>query len=196
MLRHFLEFFIPLFFTMDAFGLLPIFLGVTERLTPEQRRKTIFEAVSAGLIICLGFMFLGEELFRFLGITENHFKIAGGIILLVLAVVDLLTPGKPAVHENQVTGIVPLAMPLIAGPATLATILVLAKRPGGYAMTALSIAANLFILLVVLFFSSGIARAVGINALRAFSKLMMVLLAAIAVSFILTGLVDTFGGHL
>lgn len=104
---------------------------------------------------------------------------------------DLLKTGKPAVHEDEIVGIVPLATPLIAGPATLTTILVLATRPeNGYALTALGLLVNFLILQGAMFFASTIARLIGINALRAFSKLVMVLLAAIAVNFIRSGITN------
>jgi len=116
------------------------------------------------------FMFLGKPLFHYLSITDNDFRIAGGIILLVLAILDLLIPGKPAVHEQQMVGIVPLAMPLIAGPAALTTVLVLAGS-FGFSWTALSLGVNFLILLTVLTSAEKISRLLGMNTLQAFSKL-------------------------
>jgi multiple antibiotic resistance protein len=190
--RQFLQVFIPLFVTIDAFGMVPVFLGVTAKMTAARRREVSFEAVAAATLISIAFMFLGNQIFDFLGIQHADFRIAGGIILLVLAVIDLLIPGKPAVNEDQTVGIVPLAMPLIAGPATLTTILVLRGRHGA-SFTVLSLAVNYGILLAVLLASGLIARVVGLNALRAVSKLVMVLLAAIAVNFIRTGIVEAMG---
>jgi multiple antibiotic resistance protein len=141
-------------------------------------------------------MFLGQVLFRFLGITENDFRIGGGILLLVLAVLDLVQPGKPAVVEPEIVGIVPLAMPLIAGPATLTTALVLATRGDyGYLLTATSLIVNLGILLLVLLSATRVAQIIGLNALRAFSRLVMVLLAAIAVNFIRSGIANIIQGR-
>ena len=113
-------------------------------------------------------------------------------MLLVLAVIDLLTPGKPAVAERASPGVFPLALPLIAGPATLATLLVLADR--SFAATALSLALNLAVVLVVLLSAGRIARWVGTNALDAFSKVVVLLLAAIAVNLIRTGVVMVWAG--
>jgi multiple antibiotic resistance protein len=189
MLRTFLEAFIPLFVAIDPVGLVPLFLAVTDRMDAARRRYVAAEAVAAGFVIALGFMFVGEALFRFVGITTADFRIAGGVILLVLAVVDLLTVGKPAVHEREMVGIVPLAMPLIAGPATLTTVLVLGARLG-YAPTALALAVNFGILLLALRASDWICRVLGINTLRALSKLVVVLLAAIAVNFIRVGVME------
>jgi small neutral amino acid transporter SnatA (MarC family) len=105
-----------------------------------------------------------------------------------MAVIDILVPGKPAVNEREMSGIVPLAMPLIVGPATLATLLILAKRPNGYSLTTLSLAINFLILMVVLLGADWVARFVGTSVLKAFSKMIMVLLAAIGVNYIVTGL--------
>lgn len=190
-LRLIPEVFLPLFVAIDAFGLLPIFLAVTEGMTQKRRRKVAVEAVLTATLIAFGFMFLGQAIFRFLYITENDFRIAGGILLLVLAILDLLQSGKPAVIEPEIVGIVPLAMPLIAGPATLTTALVLASRPEyGYSLTAVGLILNFALLLAVLLCANFVQRLIGLNALRAFSKLVMVLLAAIAVNFIRSGIAN------
>lgn len=186
-LRDFFRVILPLFVTIDALGMVPIFLAVTQGMSDRQRRTITFEAVAGATAIAIGFMFAGDALFRFLGITITDFQIAGGILLLVLAVLDLLTKGKPAVDETPTSGLVPLAIPLIAGPATLTTTLILARRDGA-ALTTLALAVNFLILLFVLLAAGRIDRLVGAKALGAFSKLVMVLLAALAVSFIRDGI--------
>lgn len=188
-LRKFLEVFIPLFVAIDALGLVPLFLGLTANFSDQQRRRITFQAVAAAAIIAFLFMFLGRAIFSFIGISSADFKVAGGIILLVLAVLDLLIVGKPAVHEAEMIGTVPLAMPLIVGPATLTTILVLASRDG-YLWTSVGLAVNLLLLLALLLGSQWIGRRVGIHVLNAFSKLVMVLLAAVAVRFIHAGVAE------
>lgn len=191
LLRDFLATFIPLFVAIDPFGMVPVFIAVTEGMSAERRRRVSFEAVAAATVICLLFMFLGDSLFAFLGVRDYDFRIAGGVLLLVLAVYDLLIPGKPAVHEPETVGIVPLAMPLIAGPATLATTLVLAARHGYFA-TAFGLATNFLLLLFALSASGWIARFVGVNTLRAMSKLVMVFLAALAVNLIRVGVTEAW----
>ena len=186
LLRTFLATFIPLFVAIDPFGMVPIFLAVTDGIPDERRRRVSFEAVGTAFVICLLFMLLGESLFGFLGIRDYDFRIAGGVLLLVLAIYDLLVPGKPAVDERSTVGIVPLAMPLIAGPATLTTTLVLTSQYR-YGPTALGLAVNFMILLACLVSAGRIARLVGVNALTALSKLVMVFLAAIAVNLIRVG---------
>lgn len=186
-MRHALvETFIPLFVTIDAFGLVPIFLGVTGGLPAPRRRDITFQAVAVSLAVCLGFMLAGKQLFDFLGIAAYDFRVGGGVLLLVLAVCDLLIAGKPGVHDPDAGGVVPLAMPLIAGPATLTTLLVLVQRHSP-AVTALALAANMAILLVVLLLSGQLVRVLGVSVLQAVSKLVMILLAAIAVNMIRVG---------
>jgi multiple antibiotic resistance protein len=181
-----------LFVSIDAFGLVPVFLSLTDGMSEKSRRQVTFEAVSFALAICLGFMFLGNAMFTVLGISQADFRIAGGILLLVLAIIDLLIRGKPAVDEHSGIGIFPMAMPLIAGPATLTTTLVLAGRPHGYSITALSLVLNLSIVILALLYSSKLSRLLGANAMRAVSKLVMVLLAAIAVNLIRTGITEAW----
>jgi multiple antibiotic resistance protein len=193
LLRTFLSTFIPLFVAIDPFGMVPIFLAVTDGMPDRRRRQVSFEAVATALVICLLFMFLGERLFSFLGVRDYDFRIAGGVLLLVLAIYDLLVPGKPAVDERTTVGIVPLAMPLIAGPATLTTTLVLTSR-FGYGATALGLSVNFMVLLVSMVSAGKIARLVGVNALTAMSKLVMVFLAAIAVNLIRIGITQAIAG--
>lgn len=191
MLQRLLEVLIPLLVAVDPLGMIPIFVAMTARLTPKRRREVSIEAVCTGLIVCVGFMFVGHWLFKFLMISDSDFRIAGGIILLVLAVLDILIVGRAAVHEEELDGIVPLGMPLIAGPAALTTVLVLAGNPElGYGWTLVGIVTTFIILSIALLLADPIVRIVGMNALKAFSKLVMVLLAAIAVNFIRTGILQ------
>ena len=188
-MHTFLQVFIPLFVALDVVGLIPIFLAVTDSMDDRQRRRVSFEAVASALLICLGFMFVGNQLFGFLGVRQEHFMIAGGVLLLVLAVLDIVIIGKPAMAPAEVVGVVPLGMPLIAGPATLSTVLLLAGNARfGFAWTALSIAVNLAIVLVGLLLAARIGRVLGLNALRAISKVVMILLAALAIRFIADGI--------
>jgi multiple antibiotic resistance protein len=192
-MHDFLLVFIPLFVAIDPLGLVPIFLAVTDGMDARRRRRTSFEAVASASVICIGFMFLGDAIFRFLGISVNDFRIAGGVILLVLAVLDIVLAGKPAMSPDEMVGVVPLGMPMIAGPASLTSVLVLSAQ-FGKSWTALSLAINLLLLLGVLLASDRIARMLGRYTLGAMSKLVMVLLAAIAVNYIRVGITEVLRG--
>ena len=179
---------IPLFVAMDPIGLLPVFLSLTAGMTPARRRAVTFEAVTTAFVVSLAFMFLGNAVFAYLHVTTADFRIAGGVVLLVLAVYDLLVHGKPAVEDRASPGVFPIALPLIAGPATLTTVLVLAAH--SYPRAALSLSVNMAVVLVTLLSAGRIARVVGTTALDAFSKVVVLLLAAIAVNLIRTGVAE------
>jgi len=191
---QFLQFFIPLFVAIDALGMVPVFISMTDRLSDSLRRRIAFEATLWATLIALAFMLLGKWIFEFLSISPADFRIAGGTILLVYAIRELIYSPNPSDREAGETSsdttmaVVPLAVPLIAGPATLTLILVLAQQ--SVARTALSLALNFGILLVLMLSATTIGKVVGFKTLRALSKLVMVLLAAIAVNFIRTGVVE------
>ena len=177
---------IPLFVAIDPVGLIPLFLGMTEGIDPVRRRRISHQALVTAAVVLVGFMFLGKLTFRVLGITVGDFKIAGGLILFILASRDLVrTDGRPQVLPDDF-GIVPLGLPLIAGPATLTTLLILMDSVGvGYALAALLL--NLFVVALAFYFAERLARLVGQTGLRAISKIIALLLAAIAVSMIRRG---------
>jgi multiple antibiotic resistance protein len=189
MYHAFITAFIPLFVCVDAPEFAPIFLALTAGMTTKQRRVVTFETVFFALAITLAFAFIGKAVFRCVGISEADFKVAGGTILLVLTVIDCLKTTDSPPTERKNFGLFPLAVPLVAGPATLTTALVLAGREDcGYAFTAAGIISNFFILLIVLLAAVKICELTGIALLQAFSKIVMVLLAAIAVNLIHTGI--------
>jgi multiple antibiotic resistance protein len=187
MWREFLSNFIPLLVAIDPFGVVPIFISLTVNFDEQRRRDIALQSVGVAFVIALIFIFLGQALFNFLGITVMDFQIAGGILLLVLAVLDLLIRGKPAVDPTGAIGIVPLAMPLIAGPATLTTSLVLSRTYGPIPVV-MGLAVNFAILMALLRTTAWLTRFLGASALTAMSKLVMLLLAAIAVNFIRQGM--------
>ncbi len=191
MLDKFIQVFLPLFVALDPIGMVPLFLAVTGSLDSAQRKRIAVQAVLTATLIALGFMFVGQILFTYLGISPADFRIAGGVLLLVFAVLDVVGSGKPAVHEPDIVGLVPLATPLIAGPATLTTILVLSSQAGlGRTWTAAGLLVNFLVLAFMLRFADAIARVVGVKPMSAVAKVVTVLLAAIAVNFIRLGVTE------
>jgi len=187
--QTFTEAFLPLFVAIDAIGLAPLYLNFPGAMTPIQRRRVAWQAMGTALIIAIAFMFVGQAIFNFLHITPADFRIGGGILLLVFAVLDLTKQGKPAVHEPEIVGLVPIATPLIVGPATLTTLLVLSTKLGHF-VTALALLANFILLAFTLLLSTEIHRVIGSKALLAISKIITIFLAAIAVNFIRTGIFE------
>lgn len=185
-LENFLLAWIPLFVATDPLGLIPIYLGMTEGMSIETRNKTSRQATWTAVIVAVGFMFLGKSIFRVLGITIADFQVAGGLILLVLAVQDLLKGWEDKSHPTREFGVVPLGLPLIVGPATLTALLILMDSAGfWYTLSALAV--NLAIVKLAMHYSGTVARRVGLTGLRASSKIISLLLAAIAVSMIRHG---------
>lgn len=176
-----------IFVAMDIVGTLPIFVMMTERCTREERRKVVNSSMLVAFVVGMVFLLLGDVIFHFLGITISDFKIAGGLILLLIALADLV--GKPEAENRSSgsTGVVPLAVPLITGPGVL-TSLVLQANLVGYWMTSISLLCNYGLAWFILRRSETITRLIGRDGTVVISKLMALLLTAIAVAMIRSGL--------
>jgi multiple antibiotic resistance protein len=187
-LTKFLQAFIPLFVAIDPIGLAAIFLGLGQNIAAERRQKIADQAVWTGGLVALGFLFLGKSIFAALGISVGDFQIAGGLILFILAAKDLVQSAAETEKLPEDFGVVPLGMPLIAGPASITTLLVLAQNQAiGLVVTLVALAANLVLVVLALHYSEWLGRKVGATGMRAISKIIAMLLAAIAVSMIRQG---------
>jgi multiple antibiotic resistance protein len=187
-LTKFLQAFIPLFVAIDPIGLAAIFLGLGQNIAAERRQKIATQAVWTGGLVALGFLFLGKSIFAALGISVGDFQIAGGLILFILAAKDLVQSAAEPEKLPEDFGVVPLGMPLIAGPASITTLLVLAQNQAiGLMVTLVALAANLLLVVLALHYSEWLGRKVGATGMRAISKIIAMLLAAIAVSMIRQG---------
>jgi multiple antibiotic resistance protein len=191
-IEKFLQAFIPLFVAIDPIGLAAIFLGLGQGVPAEQRQIIARQATLTGGVVALGFLFLGASIFKALGITTGDFQIAGGLILFILAARDLVNSGKVSEKLPADFGVVPLGMPLIAGPALITTLIALAQTLGvGMVLAALVV--NLVLVILTLAYSDRLGRLVGATGLRAISKVIAMLLAAIAVNMIRNGLAAPMG---
>ncbi len=177
---------IPLFVAIDPIGLVPLFLGMASGVEPVRRARIAQQATWTAAIVAVGFMFLGKLTFQVIGITVGDFKVAGGLILLVLASRALLQTGPNVAPLSDDFGIVPLGLPLIAGPATLTTLLILMDSVG-IPFTLAALVINLILVSLALQFSDQLAKLIGLTGLNAISKIISLLLAAIAVSMIRRG---------
>lgn len=182
--------FVPLFVAVDAIGLLPVYIGLTEGFSAGERRRIVVESVITALAVAVGFLFVGQWIFQLLGITTADFMIAGGALLFVFAMSDLfVTPEVQRRVDPQSVGAVPLGVPLTVGPAVLATILLLASQYGRL-LTVASVAANITLAGVVFSLSGSLNRLLGRTGTRAVSKIMSLVLAAIAVKMIRMGVME------
>ncbi|HEX7631598.1 MAG TPA: MarC family protein [Lacunisphaera sp.] len=187
-LIKFLQAFIPLFVAIDPIGLAAIFLGLGQNVAAERRQKIADQAIWTGGLVALGFLFLGTSIFAALGISVGDFQIAGGLILFILAARDLVQSAAEPEKLPEDFGVVPLGMPLIAGPASITTLLVLAQNEAVGLVTALAaLVVNLILVVLALHYSDWLGRRIGATGMRAISKIISMLLAAIAVSMIRHG---------
>jgi multiple antibiotic resistance protein len=186
-LTNFIYSFIPIFVAMDIGGLIPVFLTLTEDLTPMQKRHVSAQALVTSFLISVVFVVAGQFIFNVLGISAADFKIAGGVLLLVFAVVEIVRGEQKIVASGIHVGVVPLGIPLIIGPAVLTSLLILISLRG-YGMTLLALMANLVLVGVAFKVSHRLVRLIGRDGLRATSQVVSLFLAAIAVSMIRRGI--------
>ena len=189
-MQSFLLSFIPIFVAMDALGVLPLFISFTEHLNKRERRRILVQSLITAFLIGIVFLFLGKWIFMVLGILVSDFKIAGGLVLLVIALRDILQYEKGYKLSSETMGAVPIGTPLITGPAVLTTIIMMLDSYG-LVLTVSSFIINLLIVWIVFFYSSSISKILGKAGSKAFSKIAHLLLAAIAVMMIRKGMVET-----
>jgi multiple antibiotic resistance protein len=186
-LKTFVLSFIPLFVAIDVIGLVPIFLSLTNSLGKPQKKKLITDATLTALGFSIVFLFGGRMIFNFLGITENDFRVGGGIVLLVLAVDDLIFATERGRKPETSIGVVPIGIPLIIGPAALTTLLIIVDSYG-YVATVISLLVNLFVVWFIFRNSDLVIRLVGEAGSKAFAKIAALFMAAIAIMMIRVGL--------
>lgn len=182
--------FIPLFVATNIFMLLPIFISLTREMTKLKKKVVIRDSILTAIIVSFLFIALGELIFRILGITPDDFKIAGGIVLLVFAVRDLVHSGEERMKPDIKVGVVPIGVPLIVGPAVLTNILLLADHYG-VIPTLVALVLNLFIVWITLINAERIINVVGKGGIIGIAKVMALLLASIAIMMIRIGVVNT-----
>ncbi len=185
--RSFLATLIPLMVALDAPGTLPLYVGMTEGVIHQERKKIVRQSIATAFVVTIGFILLGQAIFNALGILVEDFMIAGGLVLLIIAVADVVRAGERKMERSPEFGVVPLGTPLIAGPGTLTTALVLVGTEG-YVPVILSLIVNLVIAWMIFSQSERIIRLIGISGSRAFAKVASLILAAFAVKMIRIGI--------
>lgn len=181
--------FIPIFVAVNALGTMPLYLSLTEGMKENQRHKVVLNSLIVATIVAFVFMFLGNILLRLMGVTIPDFRIAGGILLLILSV-HLLLPGEEKRgHVTTDVGVFPLGTPLITGPAVLTTVLVM-REAYGIVPTTVSLVLNMGITWLVLSKADILIKLMGKGGARALSKVADIFLAAIAVMMIRIGLLE------
>ena len=191
-----------IFFLVDPFATLPTFLAITEGYDPARRKRTARKGALTALIVLSTFAFAGEEIFRLFGITLPAFELAGGIVLLVIGL-DMLQAKRSATQEapgdtqaasqKEDAGIVPLGVPMLAGPGAITSVMVLVGQvQSRWQMVAIliSIAVTALICYLVLGHSTIVARVLGDTGIRILVRVMGLLLVALAAQYFVNGLAD------
>lgn len=185
--------FIPLFVAIDALAVVPAFLALTEGETRAERAHTLRGAVLAGLLAGLAFLALGRLVFRLLGITIPDFQIAGGAVLFAVSLTDILGSKERRRLRNASSGVVPLGVPLLVGPAVLTTLLVTVDS-FGLVESVVAFVLNMALAWLVLSQSDWLTKLMGRGGSRGVAKVMSLLMAAIGVTMIRRGLQALIGG--
>jgi len=195
LLRDFGLTFVPLFVAMDSISTVPILLSITHDLSDKKRNSVIRNALITALGLGLIFIVVGKGIFLLLGITVNDFLVAGGLILFLLGAKELVV-GKmfeaQAAAGEDVIAVVPLATPLVVGPAVLTTLLILTDQYH-IVMVTFSFIVNLLISWLLFAQANRLVRVLGHGGVLALSKVFALLLAAIAVSMIHRGIMAFVG---
>jgi multiple antibiotic resistance protein len=184
--RALLQTFIPLFVAVDVLAVVIVYLGIGLPTDKSEGRHLVLEATMTAAAVGIGFLLAGDAVLSFLGVSVGDFQVAGGLLLLVLSIYDLLHPELPLRQPGARPGVVPLGIPMIVGPAVLTTLLTLA-RTHGYMLALIGFALNLVIVWAALRWASLIGRILGEAGSRAISKVFSLVLAAIAVTFVRQG---------
>jgi multiple antibiotic resistance protein len=194
--------FTSIFFLVDPLAAIPTFLVITAGADSAERRKTAKTAAYTCCIVLLGFAFAGTLIFRMFGITLVAFKIAGGVILMLIGL-DMLRARRSATKETtdetregaekENAGIIPLGIPMLAGPGSISTVMVLMGQSWEWWQTAsicIAIVITAVLSYLILAGADRVRRYLGETGSRVLTRLMGLLLTAIAVQFILNGLMD------
>ncbi len=196
-MNPYIESFLPLFVAINVPGILPVYLSLTENLTARERNRLTLQAGLTALIIAVLILFAGQLIFSLLGITVDDLRVGGGLILLVLSISNLIfgdfrrrDPRTEGDEEEDAAslGVVPLGIPLLMGPAAITSVLV-SREAFGYLPTLTSLAANMALVFLTLFFAPFIGRFMGPAVSRAVGKVASLFLAAISIALIRAGIV-------
>ncbi|OGR84837.1 MAG: hypothetical protein A2901_03980 [Elusimicrobia bacterium RIFCSPLOWO2_01_FULL_54_10] len=190
MIKEFWLCFVPLFIAVDSIGILPIYMSLTEGVEKSRINKVILQSMGTALAVALAFLIFGQFLLRFLNVSVADFMCAGGALLFIISLKDLLSAEKiqQAITDHESLGAVPLGVPLIAGPGVLTTILLLTDQHGMLPTIAATVA-NVLAAGLIFFLSQRIYHVLGKVGAKIVSKVSCLLLAAIAVMMIRKGVV-------
>ncbi|WP_066331393.1 MarC family protein [Azohydromonas lata] len=185
-----------LLLVLDPLGSLPVFISVLRGVPPQRRTRVALRETAIAFLVLLGFMFGGKHFLELMHLSERSLEVAGGVILLVIAMRMIFASGGSLyAAEAREPFIFPLAVPLLAGPSAMATVLLLASRaPQRMADWVAALTVAMAVCGVVMLASERMRRLLGDSVVSAMEKLMGLVLTAIAVEMILAGIKRYFFG--
>ena len=189
--HNFLSALILLLLVLDPFGSLPIFISVLKGVPPERRTRVAVREVLIAFVVLVGFMFAGGAFLKLMHLSERSLEVAGGVILLIIAIRMIFASGGEiyAAGTGREPFIFPLAVPLLAGPSAMATVLLLASRqPERLLEWVGALSTAMLVCGAVLLAADRLRKLLGDSMVAAIEKLMGLVLTAIAVEMILAGL--------
>lgn len=196
--HNFLSALVLLLLVLDPLGSLPIFISVLRTVAPERRARVALRETLIAFGVLLAFMFAGRGFLQLMRLSERSLEVAGGVILLIIAMRMVFQSGAmlyPSDEKSREPFIFPLAVPLLAGPSAMATVLLLASRqPDRVTEWVGALTAAMAVCGVTLLAADRIRRLLGHSMVSAIEKLMGLVLTAIAVEMILAGLKQYFFG--
>lgn len=179
---------ISLFIIVDPLGNIPIFIGLTVEMKRREKRKVFNTATITGFILLLSFAVAGNQILYIFGITLQSFMVAGGILLLILAIRILVVGEWGEIHKApESIGAVPIAVPLLVGPGAITTT-ILSLQEFGIMVTVASVIIVFAAVWLILRYIEPIYSVLGKNGSVVISKVMALLIAAIAIQYIMNGL--------
>jgi multiple antibiotic resistance protein len=200
----FVSAFVTFMVVIDPPGCAPIFASLTSGAAPAHRRATAFRSVAIAAGILIFFALLGRDLLGALGVSLSAFRIAGGLLLFLIAI-DMVFEKRTERRETRAEevgaadvddiSVFPMAIPMIAGPGSIASVMLLMARSEGwneYAMVLAALALTLLLTLACLLLAGPLMRLLGNRMEAMLTRLLGVILAALAVQFVIDGLKRTF----
>lgn len=193
MLAEFLKIFFALFAVIDPFGNSLCFLGMTSNHTAEEKRMLSDRAILVSVVILFSFLLVGSYIFKFFSISADSLKVAGGIMLFIIGVRMIFGMDVcKSIRDKMSLAVVPLAMPFVSGPGVITTAMVMAHLYG-YIAAALAVAANLLISWIFYRKADLVYRIIGQQWGDVISRIIGVILLAMAVEFSSSGIIALFG---
>ncbi len=204
-LHSFLSYFSKLFVTLDGIGLAPVFIALTANSKKKWRNIMMNKAIVIAFFILLFFAYTGSVVLDLLGISLTALKIAGGILLLIMAIDLVLGNPEPAMNnENKEErkesmkrtdiSVFPLAIPLLSGPATITMLTICMKNAQGMplerSLIIAALAVNLIVCWLILKFSSKVSQLLGKTGVSVINRIVGILLAAMSCEFLMNGIIE------